>query len=232
MRDIDRRTVNKGRKRFILGIEYERGSMHISEGVLSAPVLLAGAGASLAGISIGLKRMDPSDVPRVAVLSAAFFVASIIHVPIGPANVHLILNGLTGLVLGWVAFPAIFVGLTLQAMLFQYGGITTLGVNTWNMAFPAVVSYMIFARWVRNGSARVSFLAAFLCGSLAIALSGLCVAGCLIFTGENFAKAANVILWAHAPVMVAEGILTALICGFLKQVKPDVLNPPYPFTRG
>ena len=148
--------------------------MHISEGVLSAPVLLAGAGGSLAGITIGLKKMDAADVPRVAVLSAAFFVASLIHVPIGPANVHLILNGLAGLVLGWVAFPAIFVGLTLQALLFQYGGITTLGVNTWNMAFPAVVCYGFFARWVRTGSPKSSLLAAFLCGSVSIALSGAC----------------------------------------------------------
>jgi cobalt/nickel transport system permease protein len=38
-------------------------------------------------------------------------VASLIHVPIGPSNAHLILNGLVGLLLGWGAFPAILVAL-------------------------------------------------------------------------------------------------------------------------
>ncbi|NHZ72019.1 MAG: cobalamin biosynthesis protein CbiM, partial [Aquificales bacterium] len=33
-----------------------------------------------------------------------------------------------------MAFPAILVALTLQALLFQFGGFTVLGVNTFNMA--------------------------------------------------------------------------------------------------
>ncbi len=79
-------------------------------------------------------------------LAAAFFVASLIHVPIGPSNVHLILNGIVGLLLGWAAFPAILIALVLQAMLFQYGGISTLGVNTIIMALPAVTCGLLLGR--------------------------------------------------------------------------------------
>jgi cobalt/nickel transport system permease protein len=200
--------------------------MHISEGVLSAPVLLAGAGASLAGIAVGLKKMETENVPRVALLAAAFFIASLVHLPIGPANAHLILNGLMGFILGWAAFPAIFVGLTLQALLFQYGGITTLGVNTWNMAFPAVLCALLFSHWIRKSSSRMFLPAAFLCGFVSVALSGLCVAGCLIFSGEDFFQVAKIILVAHLPVMVVEGLVTAMICGFLRQVKPELLAHP------
>lgn len=200
--------------------------MHISEGVLSAPVLLAGAGASAAGIAVGLKKMQDENVPRVALLAAAFFVASLIHLPVGPANVHLVLNGLLGFMLGWVAFPAIFVGLVLQALLFQYGGLTTLGVNTWNMAFPAVLCSLIFSPWIRRGSHRMFLAAAFLCGALSVALSGVSVAACLLFSGEGFLQAAEFILWVHLPIMGVEGVITALICGFLKQVKPELLQRP------
>jgi hypothetical protein len=84
--------------------------------------------------------MDYERLPQVYVVSA-FFVASFIHVPVGPAAVHLVLNGLCGLLLGWLAFPAILVGLTLQALLFQFGGLTTLGVNTFNLAFQMLVAY-------------------------------------------------------------------------------------------
>ena len=81
--------------------------MHISEGVLSAPVLAGGWVLAAAGTAIGLKRLDYDRLMTVAILAAAFFVASLVHVPIGPASVHLILNGLLGVILGFAAFPAI-----------------------------------------------------------------------------------------------------------------------------
>ena len=85
--------------------------MHISEGVLSAPVLISGAVIAAAGVGIGMKKLDYDRIPQVAVLSSAFFVASLVHVPIGPSSVHLILNGLLGLLLEWISFPAILIAL-------------------------------------------------------------------------------------------------------------------------
>jgi len=117
--------------------------MHISEGVLSGNVLIAGCVLTAAGTAVGLKKLDYERMPQVALLSAAFFVASLIHVPIGPGNVHLVLNGLLGVFLGWVAFPAVLIATLLQAILFQFGGLTSLGVNTVNMALPAVILSLI-----------------------------------------------------------------------------------------
>jgi len=79
-----------------------------------------------------------------------FFVASLIHIPIGPSSAHLVLNGLVGVLLGWAAFPSIFVGLVLQALVFQFGGLTTLGVNTFAMAMPGVVVYFAFKNLLRK----------------------------------------------------------------------------------
>jgi cobalt/nickel transport system permease protein len=53
----------------------------------------------------------------VSLLPTTFCVASLIHVPIGPGNVHLILEGLMGIVLGWSCFPAILIALFLQSIL-------------------------------------------------------------------------------------------------------------------
>ncbi len=96
--------------------------MHIPEGVLSAPVLVTGAVLAAAGVSVGLKKMDYEKIPQVSVLSSAFFVGSLIHVPIGPSSVHLVINGINGLLPGWLCFPSILVALALQAILFQFGG--------------------------------------------------------------------------------------------------------------
>ena len=198
--------------------------MHISEGVLSAPVLVTGAIMAAAGISVGLKKMDYEKIPQVAVLSSAFFVASLIHVPIGPANAHLVVNGINGLLLGWLCFPSILVALVLQALLFQFGGITVLGVNTVNMALPALICYYLFGRLVNRKKGPVSLAAAFACGFLAVFLSGILVAFCLVFTEESFLPAAKLIVLAHFPVMIIEGIITLFCVAFLARVKPELLR--------
>ena len=200
--------------------------MHISEGVLSPEILVAGAVLTAVGIGVGLKGIDdPEKLPSVGILSAAFFVASLIHVPIGPSSVHLILNGLLGIVLGWKAFPAILVGLALQALLFQFGGITTLGVNTLNMALPAVMCYYLFKGFLKLHSGQtVLFLAAFASGFLAVLFSSILVGLSLYLTGEAFLLAAKLIIAAHVPVMIIEGILTSACVLFLRKVKPEMLE--------
>lgn len=198
--------------------------MHISEGVLSAPVLLAGAALTTGGIYLGLKKMEESTIPQVAILSSAFFVASLIHVPIGPASVHLIMNGINGLLLGWMAFPSILVALALQAILFQFGGITTLGVNILNMALPAVLCFLLFNSWTRSTKIGVALSFAFVCGFMAVLLGSLMVALSMFLTGESFFEVATLVVIAHIPVMVIEGILTVFCVGFFRKVKPEVLE--------
>lgn len=198
--------------------------MHISEGVLSPPVLIVGAAITVAGVAVGLRQTETQELPKVAVLSSAFFVASLIHVPIGPTNMHLVLNGLTGLILGWSAFPAILVGLTLQAILFQFGGITVLGVNTLNMALPALLCYYLFSALARSERRKYAFAGGFLAGMSAVLLSGVLIGASLVFTGESFLAVAQLAIAAHIPIMIVEGVLTGFCILFLKRVKPEMLE--------
>jgi len=198
--------------------------MHISEGILSAPVLVTGAALTATAVGYSLKKMEHKEVPKVAILSSVFFVASLIHVPVGPSSVHLILNGIIGVLLGWSAFPAILVALTLQGVLFQFGGITTLGVNTFNMAFPAILSFYLFNRGIKGENNFIALILAFVCGFLAVLLSGVMVAAALVFTGEPFMQIAKLVLIAHLPVMILEGVLTVFCIGFLRKVRPEILN--------
>jgi cobalt/nickel transport system permease protein len=161
-------------------------AVHISDGVLSARWLAGGF--VLAGLLalLGAWRIRDEEIPRVALLTAAFFVASLIHVRVGPTSVHLLLNGLVGVVLGRRAGLAIFLGLGLQAALLQHGGYLTLGVNTCVMALPALVSWQLFAGLQRLQSLhRPSFRAALVAGSAWLWLLSLVYGVTLLATNRS-----------------------------------------------
>lgn len=196
--------------------------MHISEGVLSGPILAAGAAITVAGTAVGLKKTDYHRMVHVAILASAFFVASLIHVPIGPVSAHLILNGVVGLLLGPAAFPAILTALVLQSLLFQYGGLTALGVNAVIMAVPAVAVHYLFSGMLGR-SPGFSFAAGFLAGACAVLFSSVCLAGALWLSNEEFLKLCITIVSAHVPVMIIEGIVTGFCVSFLIKVYPEMI---------
>jgi cobalt/nickel transport system permease protein len=144
-------------------------AVHISDGVLSWPWLLAGFVIALALAALASLRLEPEEIPRIALLAAAFFVASSIHVKIGPTSVHLLLTGLVGVMLGLRAPLAILVGITLQALLLGHGGLLAIGVNASAEALPALACGLLFplVRDVRSSLVR-RMLAAL--GTLLVAL--------------------------------------------------------------
>ena len=199
--------------------------MHISEGILSGPVLAGGIAVAAIGTAVGLKNLDYDRIAQAGILSAAFFVASLVHVPIGPANVHLVMNGLVGLFLGWGAFPVILTSLVLQAIFFQFGGITTLGVNTAIMAAPAVIVRYTFGPFIWKKPPFCQ-IAAFACGFGAVLMGAVIVGLALLFTEKEFFEVTGIIVGAHLPVMIIEGVITLFAVIFLKKVQP-VLLPGY-----
>lgn len=201
--------------------------MHIAEGVLSPAILGVGAVLTLTGTALGLRKLEYDRLAAVGILSAAFFVASLIHVPVGLSSAHLIMNGLAGVLLGWAAFPSILVALLLQALLFQFGGITVLGVNAFTMGFAAVASWYVFRAVCRlcPGMAGVR-AGAFMGGALGVALAAVLTALALAFTDEGFWLAARLLLLAHLPVMLVEGLVTMFTVSFIMRVRPELLGMP------
>ncbi len=192
--------------------------MHVSDGILSLPVLAAGTLVASGGVAVGLKKTDYSQMPRAAVLASLFFVTSLIHIPIGPTGAHLVLNGLAGVLLGWAVFPALFIGLILQAVIFSHGGITAVGVNTLNMALPGLLCWKLF------GLIRNKAVAGFIAGFLGIAGSMVMLGASLTLTEKAFIPAVKLMGAAHLPVAVAEGAVTAAAVVFLVKTSPEMLS--------
>ncbi len=163
-------------------------------------------------------------MPKVAVMTSAFFVASLIRVPLGPTSVHLILIGLVGIILGPAAFISIFVGLVLQAFLFQNGGITTIGINAIMMGTPALLVYKIFNLRNKFNFRKNEFIFGALAGGSGVFLGTGILALALITTGSEFIGVAKYVALAHLPVMIIEGIMTGFIASYLMKVKPEILR--------
>ena len=118
--------------------------VHIADGILAPEVWVTGFIITGLILIYVLKRTPAEEIPKISLVTSAVFIASLIHIPIGPTSVHLILAGLAGILLGRASFPAIFIALLLQAFLFQHGGITTLCINTLNIGVTALISSGIF----------------------------------------------------------------------------------------
>lgn len=206
--------------------------MHISEGVLSGSpegiaVLAAGWAATAIGTAVGLRKMDYERVPQVAMLTSAFFVVSLIAVPLPGTSAHLVLIGLLGLILGWAAFPAVLVALLLQLMMFGVGGgPTTLGINTLAMALPAVVCYYLFHRAAHTQSEARTFLVGFAAGGLGVLLGATIVSGALLISAEELTVPAAFAWGMHLMIAPAEGLVTGASVVFLRKVRPELLDAP------
>jgi len=199
--------------------------MHISDGVLPMGVSVASYIVAGAGVAVSLRYLRQEDLPKIAVVTSAFFVASLISVPMGPTSVHLLLPGIVGILLGPAAFLSIAVGLILQCFLFQFGGITALGVNALMMGVPALICAGLF-RLLQNGNKRRAVWSGALVGGLGTAVAAVFLALFLATGGENFFAVAYAALIAHIPVVIIETLVSAAMVDFLFRVKPDLLPIP------
>ena len=200
--------------------------MHLSEGVLHTPVLLAGVVFAVVGVAVGLRRLESERLPLTALFAAAFFVAGTIHVPVGIGSVHLILNGMAGLFLGWAVFPAFLIALLLQVLFFSFGGFAVLGVNLCVMALPAVAAHYVLRGYLKPGMGPMAKLFAGL-GAGIIGVGGAGVLASLVLAldgGKHYQDLIALLLLSHLPVFVLDGMISYGVISLLSKMYPSALQ--------
>lgn len=209
--------------------------MHIPDGILPLSLSLGGVAVAAGLTALSLKRInarpDPrADVPRAALLTAVFFAGSLVHIPVPPASVHLMLSGLMGVLLGWFAVPAILIGLFFQAVMFGHGGLTALGVNGVIFGLPALAAFGLTRLLMAHSTPARETVVAFAAGAGAVVLgvalfSGILLAGLPAHLDAVTERRALLALaLAHLPLAVVEGLVVAAVLGFLRRVSPELLR--------
>lgn len=203
--------------------------VHISDTVPLDPWLIMGGWAVTAIIlAYTLSKMKTEDIPRLSVITAAVFVASLIHISVGPTSVHFILNGFAGVMLGILAFPCIFVALVLQCFLFGFGGVTMIGINTVNMGVPALIAHLIFKTGtkldIRPETKNKASIFGAIAGGVAVVLALVFLAAELVTIGDVFYETTVLVVTAHIPIIAIEAIFTGVLVGFIATVEPELFG--------
>lgn len=196
-------------------------AVHISDRVLTWPWLVGGFAFLAVALGLALYRVDQDLIPRLGVLTAVFFVSSQQHLPLGPASVHLLLNGLLGILLGWRAVIAISVGLTLQAWLLGHGGLTALGVNTLVMTLPAWFAYLAFRALPKRNLFALGFFV-----GVSTALLTVVLHATVLYLGAegDWAAIAKASLLLHLPIVALEGFIVAFAVTVVSNARPEWLG--------
>lgn len=190
--------------------------MHVSDGILPVEICIAGYVLALGATVLASRKLETEEVPRMGLLAAATFVASLVNVPVAGVSVHFGLFGLVGLLLGVRAVPVIFAVLILQTFLFQHGGFLSLGVNVVNMASGGLVAAAIG----RYASGPLGLRAA-VAGFAGIFLPALLLLG--EFQIAGYGRSMWLLAGAYAIVGALEGAFTSMVIAFLNRTKPALL---------
>ena len=196
--------------------------MHISDGILNSDMVIATSLIGVALLAYSIKSLKNENIAILSAMSAMFFIASFIHIPLGPTQIHLILIGLIGVLLGSGVFLAILIALLLQAVLLGYGGLTSLGANLIIMALPAFIIHLI----VKNGllnflSLKIKYFAI---GFLAVFLSTIFLALILILAKDEYFYVSLTVITANIPAMLIEGFVTLFLINYVKKAMPQLLE--------
>jgi cobalt/nickel transport system permease protein len=213
--------------------------VHLSDSMLTPEWEWSGLAAAGVLALVGAWRIRDEEIPRVALLTAAFFVAAQIHirVPGAPTTTHLLLNGLLGVVLGRRALVGIPVGLFLQKVFFEHGGYYALGVNACVMGVPALMAAWLFAGlrrlpWVLHPWFRAGLVGA----SMLVFVLTLVYAVTLLVTNRARPLADTDLTWANRvtfhPALVAGAVALAAAAAWVERGLGHALEFPIGLVIG
>jgi cobalt/nickel transport system permease protein len=208
--------------------------MHIPDGFLSVPLSVLFWLIAIAGTGYALWRsgqdLGERQVPLMGVLAAVIFAGQMLNFSVtGGTSGHLVGGALASILLGpWAAMLVMTSVVSIQALLFQDGGLLALGANLVNMAIISVwVGYAAYQTVQKLlGGRRGSLLVGgFVAGWLSIVISALACALELALSGTSPANVAVPAMGGiHALIGIGEGLITVGALAFLSATRRDLLK--------
>lgn len=208
--------------------------LHIPDGFLSTAVSIAGWLLAVAAIGYALRQtrgqLGSKQIPLMGVLAAFIFAAQAINFPVaGGTSGHLLGGTLAAIVMGpWAAVLIMTSVITVQALVFQDGGLLALGFNIVNMGIITAFTGHLVYQWFKKatGEGRNSVLAAGAVGAwVSVVLGALATAVELAVSGSSpLGIALPTMAGVHALIGIGEALITVGALGFIYASRRDLLN--------
>lgn len=200
--------------------------MHIPDGFLSIPVWATMDAVALPSIALLARRaqreFDHHKIPLMGVMGAFIFAAQTINFPVGNGTSgHLVGGALLSFTLGPAAAAIVMTAiLTIQALVFQDGGVLALGANVFNMAIAGVVAGYLPYLLLRRSKAGI-----FVGGMFSVLASASLALVELVRSGVPMPRP---VLWTSIALFTAsaavEGAITLAVVQALERIQPGILK--------
>ena len=207
--------------------------MHIPDGFLSGAVSIALWALAILIVGYALRRvgkdLDERKVPMMGVLAACIFAGQMLNFTVaGGTSGHLMGAAIATILLGpWASIVVLTCVVSVQALIFQDGGLLALGGNIFNMAVVGTaVSFMAYRTIRRIAGDRAWGIlgGGFTAGWLSIVVAALGVALQLAASGSSRANIAIPAMGGvHALIGIGEGLITAGALAFVYASRRDLL---------
>jgi cobalt/nickel transport system permease protein len=194
----------------------------------------AGSMATIGYSSKKLKEnIDNKTIPLMGVMGAFIFAAMMINftIPGTGSSGHIAGGILLTVMLGpYAAFIVLASVLMVQALFFADGGLLALGCNIWNLGiYPCFIAYpLIYKPIAGDGtSTKRIYIAAIVSVVIALQLGAFSVVLETLSSGRSelpFGTFVLLMLPIHLAIGFVEGIITAGIIGYVKKVRPEILE--------
>jgi len=210
--------------------------VHIPDGFIDAPTSIAFGVVAASGIAYCLKKgsaeLDERAAPLAGLTAAFVFAGQMLNFPVAVGTSGHLLGGVLAAVLvgPWIGATCIAVVLLLQGLFFADGGLTALGLSTFNMAFVgAIGGYAVYRGLMRvmpKRSASVPLAAAIAAAlSVPLAAASFVLQFALGGTVEDLSLSAvlSAMVGVHLLIGIGEAVITFLTIGLVMSSRPDLV---------
>lgn len=208
--------------------------MHIPDGFLSVAVSVVLWILAIIGVGYALWRvnreLDERKVPLMGVLAAAIFAGQMLNFTVaGGTSGHLMGAALATILLGpWASIVVMTAVVSLQALLFQDGGLLALGANICNMALiGSFVAYGVYelVKRLAAGKKWAALVGSFVAAWFSIVIASVAAALQLAASGTSPANVAvPAMAGIHALIGIGEGLITLGAVSFIAATRRDLLE--------
>jgi cobalt/nickel transport system permease protein len=213
---------------------YSPQPMHIPDGFLSTLVSIILWVISIIVVGYALKRVGKDlgerQVPLMGVLAATIFAGQMLNFTVtGGTSGHLLGAAIAVILLGpWAAVIIMTCVVSIQALVFQDGGVLALGANIFNMAVVGVaVSYFVYTslRKLLGDKPWAIFASGAAAAWLSIVIASLAAALELAFSGTSPANISVPAMGGiHALIGIGEALITVGALASLYSARRDLIE--------